>query len=69
MASVPDDTNFELNQHQVNLRLAEINGEPELARERLLRATSKEEHALWSVVHRQALIGQRPKGKGGCCGG
>ena len=55
-----------INQFQITQALREIAGDPAEALRRRDAATTPDEQALWSLVHRQSL---HPREKGGCrCG-
>jgi hypothetical protein len=56
-----------LNQHQINLAVARIHGNPAEALRLRDTATAPEERALWSLVHRQ-ISRPTPQKKAGCHG-
>lgn len=55
-----------LNQFQITQALREIAGDPAEALRRRDAATTPEDKALWSLVHRQSLHKREPKGGCGC---
>jgi len=56
-----------LNQHQVDLAVLRINGNPAEALRLRDASTSPEERTLWSLVHRQ-ISRPTPRKKAGCHG-